>query len=144
MPLCNPSGGNLLRQSHIQNSVKHQRWNSDRIPNADPARDAVNLGVGGLQVHGIGNQNQTGKENQENWEYDFSASGTGVILGNGCAIQGKKICCIQARHQEFFRTGEFSWNQSTLINIHLQHKKEKPRREKSPIFFPGNSLKIAF
>ena len=34
----------------------------------------------------------------------------------------------QARNQEFSRVGEF------LINNHLQHEKERPRREKSPVF----------
>ena len=29
---------------------------SDQIPNVDPTRDAVNLGVGGLQEHGIGSR----------------------------------------------------------------------------------------
>ena len=37
----------------------------------------------------------------------------------------------QTRNQEFFRAGEFSWNQSTSINNHLQHEKERPNREKS-------------
>ena len=37
---------------------------------------------------------------------------------------------MQARNQEFFRAGDFSLNQDTSINIHLQHKKERPRREK--------------
>ena len=36
----------------------------------------------------------------------------------------------QARNQDFFRVGEFSWNQGILKNIHLQHEKEKPRRVK--------------
>ena len=36
----------------------------------------------------------------------------------------------QARNQEFFRAGEFSSNQGTLINIHLQHEKERSCREK--------------
>ena len=35
---------------------------SDRIPNADPTRDAVNLGEGGLQVHGIGSHGLVYKE----------------------------------------------------------------------------------
>ena len=42
---------------------------------------------------------------------------------------------IQARNKEFLRAGEFSWNQGTVINIHLQQKKEKPRREKNHHFF---------
>ena len=44
----------------------------------------------------------------------------------------------QARNQEFFRAGKFSWNQSTLVNNHVQHEKEiLPRREKSPVLFLG-------
>ena len=39
----------------------------------------------------------------------------------------------------FFRAGEFSWNYDTSINIHLQHEKERPCREKYPVFSPGNS-----
>ena len=31
-----------------------------------------------------------------------------------------------------------------MINIPLQHKKEKPRREKISIFLPGNSYKLHF
>ena len=45
----------------------------------------------------------------------------------------------QARNQGFFRAGEFSWNMDTSINNHLQLEKEKPRREKSPVFSPGKS-----
>ena len=46
----------------------------------------------------------------------------------------------QVHNQEFFRIMEFSWNQGTFIKIQLQHKKEKPRKEKIPNFFlPGNS-----
>ena len=41
----------------------------------------------------------------------------------------------QARNQEPFRTGKFSWNQGTSINILLQHEKERPRREKISDFF---------
>ena len=37
--------------------------------------------------------------------------------------------------QEFFRAGEFSWNWCTSINIHQQHEKERPRREKISGFF---------
>ena len=48
------------------------------------------------------------------------------------------------RNQEFFRERECSWNQGTSINIHLQHKKEKPRREKISVFFAWKLLKIAF
>ena len=46
---------------------------------------------------------------------------------------------IQAGNQEFFRAGEFSWNQGTLVNIHPQHEKERPRKEKICGFSPGNS-----
>ena len=45
----------------------------------------------------------------------------------------------EARNQEFFRAGEFSWNYGTLINIDLQHEKEK----KYP-FFSWKLLKITF
>ena len=47
-------------------------------------------------------------------------------------------------NQEFFRAWESSWNQGTSIKIHLQHKKEKPRREKISGFFAWKLLKIAF
>ena len=40
--------------------------------------------------------------------------------------------------------GEVSWNYAILINIHLQHKKEKPRRENISDFFAWKLLKIAF
>ena len=40
----------------------------------------------------------------------------------------------KARNHEFFRAREFSWNQGTLINNHLQDEKEKSRREKSSVF----------
>ena len=43
----------------------------------------------------------------------------------------------QARNQEFFRV---SSNQGTFINVHLQHEKEKPRREKYT-GFPLETLK---
>ena len=46
---------------------------------------------------------------------------------------------VQVHIQEFFRAGEFSWNQGTLINNHEQTRKKKPRREKSTAFSPGNS-----
>ena len=36
---------------------------------------------------------------------------------------------LQARNQERFRAGEFSWNKGTSINMHLQHEKERFRRE---------------
>ena len=41
---------------------------------------------------------------------------------------------IQARNHEFFRAEEFSWNEGTLKNIHLQRKREKRRGEKALIF----------
>ena len=44
----------------------------------------------------------------------------------------------QTHNQEFFR-GEFSSNQSTSINISQQYQKERPHKEKSPVFSPGNS-----
>ena len=48
------------------------------------------------------------------------------------------------RNQEFFRAGELSWNQDTFIKNQLQHKKEKPRREKITDFLAWKLLKIAF
>ena len=51
---------------------------------------------------------------------------------------------MQARSQEVFRAGEFSWNQGTLIKIHVYQKKEKPRMEKITDFFAWKLLKIAF
>ena len=45
---------------------------------------------------------------------------------------------IQARNQEIFRAGEFSWSKGTLINNHVQHEDERLRSEKSLLFFPGN------
>ena len=42
---------------------------------------------------------------------------------------------IQARNRESFRAGEFSWNLGTSINIHLQHEKERPHREKISVGF---------
>ena len=51
---------------------------------------------------------------------------------------------LQARNQEFFRAGEFSWNQGTFIKIHLQHKKEKHGREKITNFFAWKLIKRAF
>ena len=65
-------------------------------------------------------------------------------------ITQEKLCCFfkillnQARNQEFFRAGEFSWNYGTSINIHLQHEKESFRREKISGFFAWKLLKIAF
>ena len=40
----------------------------------------------------------------------------------------------QARNLEFFRVGKFSWNWWTSINNHVQHEKERPRREKIQFF----------
>ena len=51
---------------------------------------------------------------------------------------------LQACNQEFFRAGKFSWNYGTSINIHLQHGKERSRREKISSFFAWKLLKIAF
>ena len=48
---------------------------------------------------------------------------------------------LQARNQDFFRVREFSWNQGTSINIHLQHQKEKSRRIKISRFFALETLK---
>ena len=47
---------------------------------------------------------------------------------------------MQARNQEFFRAGKFSSNQVTLINIQLEHEKERPRRKKINEF-PLETLK---
>ena len=42
----------------------------------------------------------------------------------------------QARNQKFFRAGEISWNQGTLINLLLKKNKEKkPLRENLGNFF---------
>ena len=41
----------------------------------------------------------------------------------------------QARNQEYFRAGEFPSNLGTSKNIHLQHEKERPRREEVYGFF---------
>ena len=52
------------------------------------------------------------------------------------------LSCFLTLHvpgQEFFRAGVFSWNFGTLMNIHLQHKKERSYKEKYPFFSPGNS-----
>ena len=51
------------------------------------------------------------------------------------------LISAQARNQEIFRAGDFSWNQGTFIKIQLQHKKEKPRREKITDFFCLETLK---
>ena len=48
----------------------------------------------------------------------------------------------QVRNQGFFTAGEFSWNQGTSINIHLQHKKEKPHF--FPIFEKGQGRSPSF
>ena len=48
---------------------------------------------------------------------------------------------LQGRKQEFFRTGEVSWNQGTSINVDVKHQKEKPRREKISGFFTWKLLK---
>ena len=46
----------------------------------------------------------------------------------------------QGRNQNFFRAGEVSWNQDTLINISLKKKKEKwPHWGKLGVFSPRNS-----
>ena len=48
---------------------------------------------------------------------------------------------LQARNQEFFKARKFSWNSGISINVHLQHKKERPRREKMFGFFRLETLK---
>ena len=45
---------------------------------------------------------------------------------------------------DIFGAGEFSWNYGTLISIRLQHKKEKPGKEKITEFFAWKLLKSAF
>ena len=49
-----------------------------------------------------------------------------------------------AHNQELFRAGEVSSNLGTSINIHLQHEKERPRRQKIYGFFTQKVLKIYF
>ena len=41
------------------------------------------------------------------------------------------ISLSQAPNHEFFRAGEFSWNQDTSINNYLQPEMGRPHREKS-------------
>ena len=48
------------------------------------------------------------------------------------------------RNQDLFRAGEFSWNCGTLINVYLQHEKERPAGKKSPDFLPGYFEKFHF
>ena len=51
----------------------------------------------------------------------------------------------QVRNQEFFRAGEFSRNQGTLINIHkLQQRKKCPAGKKISVFFAWKLLKTEF
>ena len=50
----------------------------------------------------------------------------------------------QACNQKFFRAREFSSNQDTSINIHLQHEKGRSRRVKINGFFAQKLLKISF
>ena len=52
-----------------------------------------------------------------------------------------QLIVIQARNQEFFRAAEFSWNQGTSINIHLQHEKLKAPQGKNLQFFCLETLK---
>ena len=52
----------LLTSAHVHVHRKGSPQTSDRITNADLARDAVNLGVGGLQVHGLGSSRLVYKE----------------------------------------------------------------------------------
>ena len=53
-------------------------------------------------------------------------------------LRSKRKILSQARNPEIFRAGEFSRNWCTLISNHVQREKERPRREKSPVFPPGN------
>ena len=41
---------------------------------------------------------------------------------------------IWVRNQDFFRAGESSWKEGTSIKIHLQHDKERHRREKLSVY----------
>ena len=52
----------LLTGAHVHVHRKGSPQTSDRIPNADLPTDAVNLGVGGLQVHGTGSRRLVYKE----------------------------------------------------------------------------------
>ena len=54
--MCNPSGGNHVE--FRQTSTMELR----PIPNVDLTKDAVNLGVGRLQVHEIGRRRLVYKE----------------------------------------------------------------------------------
>ena len=73
--MCNPSGGNLSDRvtfripSNINDGTPvrkqptgltrlftQKRSTTGQIPIAEPTRGTVNLGVGGLQVDGIGNR----------------------------------------------------------------------------------------
>ena len=47
---------------------------------------------------------------------------------------------IETRNQELSLVVEFSCNQGTSINNHLQHKKERPRRKNLQVF-PLETLK---
>ena len=51
---------------------------------------------------------------------------------------------MQTRNQEFFKAEEFSWNEGTTINIHLQHKKGRFRREEISGLFALKLLQILF
>ena len=52
------------------------------------------------------------------------------------------ILTLQARNYEFYRAEEdFSWNKGTSINIHLQHEKERSRKEKNLRFVRLETLK---
>ena len=41
---------------------------------------------------------------------------------------------VQVHIQEFFRAGEFSWNQGTLINNHEQTRKKSPAEKNQRLF----------
>ena len=51
---------------------------------------------------------------------------------------------IQTRNQDFFRAGEFSWNQGTSINISSATHERKALQEKNMDFFLLETLKITF
>ena len=41
---------------------------------------------------------------------------------------------VQVHIQEFFRAGEFSWNQDTLLNNHEQTRKKSPAEKNQRLF----------
>ena len=74
-------------------------------------------------------------ENQKDYEYFFSKT------YRNCHSRKFLAVLSEARNQEFFRSGEFSWNQGTSTNNHLQNEKERSRRTKISSFFSWKLLK---